>query len=307
MANSAPPSSAAAADRPLIGIFLMVGAMSVVPFMDSIAKELSDHIPILQVVWARYFFHFCLILPVALLRYGPKQLLPKQQSLQLLRGALLLASTILFFAALAKMPMADALALIFVSPLIVTTLSPWVLGETVGARRRIAVLVGFFGAMLIIRPGFGTIQWPALLALGAGIVFGLYFLATRRLAGSAPPLVTLTYTAAVGALVMSLTVPLVWVTPSLLDLGAMALMGLIAACGHFLLIKSFDFASASLLAPFTYSEIIMTTLLGFVFFGDFPDRWTWAGITVIICSGVYISVRERATGATPSQPPNEPL
>ena len=300
MVASAPP--APAADRPLVGILLMLGAMSVVPFMDAIAKYLSAHIPILQLVWARYFFHFCLIFPVALLRYGPRRLVPARPLLQLVRGGLLLASTVLFFAAIARMPLADALALIFVSPLIVTALSPWLLGESVGPRRKVAVLVGFLGALLIIRPGFGSIQWPALLALGAGVVFGCYLLATRRLAGSAPPLVTLTYSAAAGALVMSLIVPAVWVAPSAGDLAGMVMLGVIAAGGHFLLIKAFDFAPASLLAPFTYSEIIMTTLLGLVFFGDFPDAWTWAGIAVLIGSGLYISLRERVRGAGPSAP-----
>jgi len=306
MTSSLPPSPAAASsmpgDRPLVGILLMLGAMSVVPFMDAIAKQLSGHLPVLQLVWARYFFHFCLIFPVVMLRYGPRRLIPPQPLLQLLRGGLLLASTILFFAAIAEMPLADALALIFVSPLLVTALSPWVLGESVGPRRKLAVLVGFLGALLIIRPGVGAIQWPALLALGAGVVFGLYLLTTRRLAGSAPPLVTLTYSAAAGALIMSFVAPVVWVVPSLTDLAGMVMLGAIAAGGHFLLIKSFDFAPASLLAPFTYSEIIMTTLLGFVFFGDFPDTWTWAGIAVIIGSGVYISLRERVRGARPSAP-----
>jgi drug/metabolite transporter (DMT)-like permease len=304
-AAARPPAAAArplAGDRPLVGILLMLGAMTVVPFMDAIAKHLSDHIPVLQLVWARYFFHFCLILPVVLLRYGPRRLVPASPLLQLVRGGLLLASTVLFFAAIARMPLADALALVFVSPLIVTALSPWVLGESVGPRRRAAVLVGFLGALLIIRPGFGSLQWPALLALGAGVVFGFYLLATRRLAGSAPPLVTLTYSAAAGALLMSLVVPAVWVMPSAGDLAAMAVMGLLAAGGHFLLIKAFDFAPASLLAPFTYSEIITTTLLGLVFFGDFPAAWTWAGIAVVIGSGLYISLRERVRGTGPSAP-----
>ncbi|MGD1880045.1 MAG: DMT family transporter [Kiloniellaceae bacterium] len=306
MVSSTPPSATGAAtvsgDRPLVGILLLVGAMSVVPFMDVIAKQLSGHLPVLQLVWARYFFHFCLIFPVVLLRYGPRRLIPPQPLLQLVRGTLLLASTILFFAAIAQMPLADALALIFVSPLIVTALSPWVLGETVGLRRKVAVLVGFLGALLIVRPGIDAIQWPALLALGAGVVFGLYLLTTRRLAGSAPPLVTLTYSAAAGALLMSFAVPAGWVMPDATDLAGMVMLGAIAAGGHFLLIKSFDFAPASLLAPFTYSEIIMTTLLGFVFFGDFPNAWTWAGIAVIIASGIYISLRERVRGAPPSAP-----
>jgi drug/metabolite transporter (DMT)-like permease len=302
----AAPPPAALEDRPLVGILLMIAAMSVVPFMDAIAKELSARLPVMQIVWARYFFHFCLILPVVLLRYGPRQLLPKRPALQLLRGALLLASTILFFAAIARMPLADALALVFVSPLVVTALSPWLLGESVGLRRRLAVIAGFLGAMLIVRPGVGSLQWPALLALGAGCVFGLYILSTRRLAGSAPPLVTLTYTAAVGALVMSFVAPAGWVTPSLADLAAMGLMGVIAAGGHFLLIKAFDYAPAALLAPFTYSEIVMTTLLGLVVFGDFPGPWTWAGIAILIGSGLYISLRERVVGA-PSQPPKASL
>jgi len=300
-------SAAALTDRPLIGILLVVAAMSVVPFMDALAKHLSGHLPVLQVVWARYFFHFCLIFPVVLLRYGPRRMIPAKPVLQLVRGGLLLGSTALFFAAIAYMPLADALALVFVSPLVVTALSPWVLGETVGLRRRLAVIVGFCGALIIIRPGFGTLQWPALLALSAGVVFGLYFLSTRRLAGSAPPLVTLTYTAAGGAVLMSLIMPAIWVTPSLEDLGAMALMGLIAAGGHFLLIRAFDYAPASLLAPFTYSEIVMTTLLGLAFFGDFPTAWTWLGIAIIIGSGVYISLRERVLGAKPSQPPKAAL
>jgi drug/metabolite transporter (DMT)-like permease len=301
MSPSAPPATLDA-DRPLVGILLMVGAMSVVPFMDAMAKHLSDTIPVLQVVWARYFFHFCLIFPVALVRYGPRRLVPARPLLQLVRGGLLLGSTVLFFAAISAMPLADALALVFVSPLIVTALSPWVLGEAVGTRRKVAVLVGFLGALLIVRPGFGSLQWPALLALAAGVVFGFYLLATRRLSGSAPPLVTLTYSAAAGALIMSFVVPAVWVAPSAGQLGAMALMGVIAAGGHFLLIKAFDFAPASLLAPFTYSEIIVTTLLGLVFFGDFPEAWTWAGIAVVIGSGLYISLRERARGAGPSAP-----
>jgi len=191
MTSSLPPSPAAASsmpgDRPLVGILLMLGAMSVVPFMDAIDKQLSGHLPVLQLVWARYFFHFCLIFPVVMLRYGPRRMVPPRPLLQLLRGGLLLASTILFFAAIAEMPLADALALIFVSPLLVTALSPWVLGESVGPRRKLAVLVGFLGALLIIRPGVGAIQWPALLALGVGVVFGLYLLSTRRLAASARP------------------------------------------------------------------------------------------------------------------------
>ena len=210
----------------------------------------------------------------------------------MLRSAFLLASTVFFFAAIALMPLADALALVFVSPLVVTALSPWLLGEQVGIRRWSAVLVGFLGVLIIIRPGAGVIQTGSLLALTAGTIFAFYLIATRKLAGSAPPLVTLTYTALVGALVMSVAMLWYWREPALFDWLMMIAMGAIAASGHFLLIKAFELAPASTLAPFTYWEIISTTVIGYVWFGDFPHSLTWLGIAIVIGSGVYISYRE---------------
>ena len=279
----------------LTGIVLILVSMSIVPVMDGLAKELSTRYPVLEIVWSRYFFHLLYLFPVVIVRYGLSALFPSHPMLQIVRGGLLLASTILFFAAIAQMPIADALALVFVSPLIVTALSPSLLGEHVGLRRWIAVLIGFVGALIIIRPGFAAIDTGTLLALGAGVIYALYMIATRRLSGSAPPLVTLTYTALLGAVAMSAAVPFQWVPPSPVDWSMMAAMGGCAALGHFLLIKAFDHAQASVLAPFGYSEIVMATIVGFVMFGDFPDIWTWAGVAIIILSGVYISLRERQT------------
>lgn len=301
MTVQVPPTVAAAGggtegENPLIGILLMLAAMMVVPFMDGIAKLLSADYPVTQIVWARYFFHLLVLLPILLWRYGPGALIPRRPALQLLRGGFLLVSTLLFFGAIARLPLADALALVFVSPLVVTALSPWLLGEQVGARRWAAVVVGFLGACIIVRPGFGVLQWGSLLAIGAGTVYAFYILATRKLSGSSSPLVTLAYTALLGALVMSAVMPAVWITPNLADLGLMLAMGMFAAGGHFLLIKAFDHAPASLLAPYGYSEIVMTTLIGFVLFGDFPDGWTWLGIAVVVASGIYISLRERRVG-----------
>jgi len=277
----------------LTGILLIVLSSSIVPIMDGFAKVLSDRYPILEIVWARYFFHLLYLLPIVIVRYGPSALLPQHPTLQIIRGGLLLTSTYLFFAAISKMPIADALALVFISPLIVTALSSVLLGEHVGPRRWIAVWVGFIGALIIIRPGLVAIDTGTLLALGAGGVYALYMVATRKLSGTSPPLVTLTYTALLGAVVMSAVVPFQWVTPNSFDLFLMAAMGGCAAVGHFLLIKAFEYASASVLAPFGYSEIIMATVVGFIVFGDFPDTWTWFGVAIIICSGVYVSFRER--------------
>ncbi len=274
------------------GILLVVGAMTLVPVMDGIAKHLSADFHVFQVVWARYFFHLIILLPIILWRYGAAGFLPERPMAQVLRGGLLLGSTVFFFAAIAVMPLTDALALVFVSPLIVTALSPWLLAERVGIRRWSAVLVGFVGVLIIIRPGAGVFQVGSFLALAAGCVFACYLIATRKLAGSAPPLVTLAYTALIGALVMSIVMIWYWQPPALADWLAMIVMGAVAATGHFLLIKAFELAPASTLAPFTYWEIVSMTAIGYFWFGDFPHSLTWLGIAIVIASGIYISYRE---------------
>lgn len=275
------------------GILLMLAAMAVVPIMDGFAKELSSRFSVWQIVWGRFFFHLILLLPVVLMRYGGSALLPRHPVMQVVRGGLLLVATILFFAAISIMPIADTLAIYFISPLLVTAMSPFILGEEVGFKRYTAVIVGFIGVLIIIRPGFMDIHIGVVLSLVGGVVYSLYAVTTRKLAGSAPPLVTLTFTAILGAIVMSLIVPFQWISPTATDWALMAGMGLCAACGHYLLIKAFDYAEASVLAPFSYSEIIMATVVGYVGFGDFPDTWTWTGIGVIIMSGIYVSMRER--------------
>ena len=292
-----PPPAATGADdptpaRPLLGLALMLGSMVILPVMDGFAKDLSSRLPVAQVVWARYLFHLVAIIGVVLWRFGPRSLWPRRVGVQLLRGGLLLAATTLFFAAISRMELATTLALFFVSPLVVTLLGPAVLGESVGWRRWTAVLVGFAGVLVILRPGGGLLQGAALLALGAGVVHGMYLLATRKLAGSAPPLVTLAYTALVGAAVMSLVVGFAWVAPAPGDFARMVLMGVLAALGHYLLIKAFDHAPATWLAPLGYSEIVTSTAVGYVAFGEFPDGWTWIGIAIIVGSGVIITLRE---------------
>ncbi len=280
----------------LKGILLMISSMTIVPIMDGLAKFLSSDYPIAEVVWGRYIFHFFYLFPIVLFKYGPSALLPRHLALQIIRGGLLVCSTFFFFAAIAEMPLADTLALVFISPIIVTTLSSVLLGEVVGVRRWSAVSFGFLGALVIIRPGFNNIEIGTIFALTAGTIYAFYIIATRKLSGSAPPLITLTFTALLGAVIMSVLVPFQWIEPSKIDWLLMAAMGACAALGHFLLIKAFDNAKASVLAPFSYFEIIVATIIGFVIFDDFPDTITWLGIGIIILSGVYISVRERKVG-----------
>src|SRR5690606_28437339 len=284
----------------LLGSALMLLAMTLLPLMDGLAKGLSERYPVPQVVWARYFFHFAFILPLLLLRFGRRALVPKRRGLQLVRGGLLLAATLLFFFALYVMPQATVLALFFVSPAVVTVLAPFLLGERVGAWRVVAVLVGFLGVLLILRPGAQVddiVGWGAALAIGAGVIHGLYMMFTRRLAGSAPPLVTLGYTAVMGAVVMTLAMPFVWVRPTPGDFGIMVLLGILAAGGHFMLIKAFDHAPANWLAPLGYAEIVTAVAFGYVAYGHLPDAFTWAGIAVIVGAGLWISMYEQRLAA----------
>jgi len=272
----------------------MLGAMFIMPLLDGLAKFLQGTYPTGQVVWARYTFHLLLMLPLVVSRFGVRALVPARWGEQLLRGALLLSATVLFFSSIRVLPLADTLSLFFVSPLLVTILAAVLLGEPVGWRRIVAVLIGLMGVAIMLRPGSGLLGPAALLALGAGTVHAVYMVVTRRLAGSDPPLVTLAHTALVGAVASSLVVFLWWEPPTLRDFGLMVLMGGLAAAGHYLIIKAFDYAPAAWLAPVGYAEIVMSTVVGFLVFGDFPSALTWLGIAIIIFSGIYISLRERS-------------
>jgi len=272
------------------GIALMVGAMMVVPFMDALAKLLSSRYPVLQLVWARFFFHFLLVLPIALWRHGGSVLAAPPPTLQIGRGLCLMGATICFFGAIRTIPLADAIALIFFDAVIIVILSAVLLKEKVPPGRLVASVIGLSGVLLIVQPGFGNFQWASLLALAAAFFFALYFLSTRYLSGNTPPLVMLAWQGVGGFVVMSALVPLVWVSPTPADLAMMGALGVIGASGHLLLIRAFEYAEASLLAPFLYTEIIMQVLLGYWLFGDIPNRWAVSGIALIIGVGVYLSL-----------------
>jgi len=262
--------------------------------MDALAKLLASRYPVLQLVWARFFFHFLLVLPVVLWRHGGAVLTVPRPALQIGRGLCLLAATCCFFGAIKYIPLADAIAIIFFDAVLVIVLSALVLRERVPASRWIAALLGLAAVLVIIRPGFSEFHWASLLALVAAFFFSLYFLFTRQLSGNTPPLVTLAWQSAGGFVLMSVMLPLFWVTPTLMDLALMLMLGATGAAGHLLLIRAFECAEASLLAPFLYLEIIMQVVLGYLLFGDLPDSWAWAGITLIIGVGVYLSRDSRA-------------
>jgi drug/metabolite transporter (DMT)-like permease len=219
--------------------------------------------------------------------------LDTQTKLQSIRGLLLFFANVLFFYSISIISMAKALTLAFIAPLITTALSPFILKEKVGFKRWAAVLVGFAGTLIVIRPGFIDFNLATTAGLGTGFFYGLYLIVTRKLHTSDNPLLTLLLTGVVGLLIGTFIVPFVWINLSINQWLLLALMGMFACLGHFFLILSLKYADASKLAPFGYFEIVTNIILGFYFFGDFPDHWSWLGLFIIIISGVYISFRER--------------
>lgn len=294
-----------AAPSTLKGIGLMLVAMAVLPYLDVAAKFLGQQgIPVLQIVWGRMAFGAALTLPFVLRSDGVAAFLPSLPVYQSLRAILLLASTAFFFAGLRYLSVADTLAIFFVQPLVLTLLSPFVLGEHVGWRRWLAVAVGFGGTLIIIRPGLKELNPGVLFALMSGTTLALYLLLTRRISGRVSALVTTFQTNAIATLILTATMFWVWQAPGPWQWFLMFLVGLIAVAGHYLIVRSYDFAEASLLAPLAYTEMITAVIAGWFFFGDFPDVWTFAGVAILIACAIYISWRERARGlpsAVPSQ------
>ena len=273
-------------------IILNLSAWGVLPFMDTIAKYLSSELSFFQITWARYFFTVFFTLPFMFFFFRKNLTWSENPKLQILRGLTLLIANICFFYSISIISMAKALTLAFVAPLITTALSPIFLGEKVGIRRWTAVLIGFVGSLVVIRPGFLEFNLATIAALGTGCFYGIYLVITRKLHSTDSPLLTLLITGVVGAVIASLLVPFVWINPTPVQWSWLALMGIFACLGHILLIYSLKYADASMLAPFGYFEIVTNIILGYYFFSDFPDNYTFLGLFIIILSGVYIFYRE---------------
>ena len=280
--------------RPLLGVAYMLAAMAALPFLDVLAKLLGEQgVPVFQIVWARVAFGAALTLPFAAAIAGPRGLIPPNPVYHLFRAGFLISATFTFFLSLTYLPIADALALFFVQPLIVTILSAMFLRERVGPRRWAAVAVGFIGTLIIIRPGFVDLNPGSLLALAAGACLGIYFVMSAKIAADAPPMVITFQTNAVGTLLVSGAMPFVWVAPTPGQWVMFVGLGVVANLGHFLILSAYRRADASLLAPLAYTEMIGATIVGWWFFDDFPDGWTFLGVGVLIGCAIYISVRER--------------
>ena len=269
-------------------IILNLCAWIVLPFMDAIAKYLSSDLSFFQITWARYFFTVFWTLPLMFLFFRRNLTFSKNPKLQVLRGITLFSANICFFYAISVISLSKALTLAFIAPLVTTALSPIVLGEKVGIRRWSAVLIGFSGTLVVIRPGFIEFNLATISALCTGVLYGLYLIITRKLHSTDNPLLTLLLTGVVGLSIGSFFVPIVWINPSIIEWIWLGLMGIFACLGHLFLIYSLKYADASRLAPFGYFEIVTNIILGYVVFNHFPDLWTFIGLFIIVTSGFYI-------------------
>ena len=273
-------------------IILNLSAWIMLPIMDGFAKYLSSTLPVLQITWSRYFFTVVIALPIMLIFFRKNLTWTEKPKLQLIRGLLLFCANILFFYSISIISLAKALTLAFIAPLIVTALSPFLLGEKVGYRRWAAVITGFIGSLIVIRPGFVELNLASIAALGTGVLYGFYLIITRKLHDSDNPLLTLLLTGIVGAVLGSIIMPTVWVSPTITEWYMMFAIGFFASLGHLFIILSLRYADASKLAPFGYFEIVTNILIGYYFFNHFPDSWTFVGLFIIVSSGIYIFRRE---------------
>lgn len=268
-------------------------AVSLFPASDAISKYLVRDYDVIQVTWARYLFHFLLLV---LVLGGPKALRwyrTRRLPLLLLRSFLAAAATLIFIVALKTVPMVDAYTILFTSPLLIAALSVPLLGERVGIHRWAAVAIGFTGILFVMRPGAGLVQGAALFALLAAFCLALSNIVTRMVARTDHVLTTALYMATVGTALLTLLVPFHWRAPDAEAWGWMALSGLLGGVGHIGVIRAIQLAPVSAVAPLSYTQILTATALGYFVFGNLPDAWTLAGLAVIVGSGLYIFHRER--------------
>jgi drug/metabolite transporter (DMT)-like permease len=259
---------------------------------DGIGKLLSREQHVLQIVFARYAFALPLLPIIAPLRRWP-EMLRDRVGLQVIRALLPVLGSVFIVFALRTVPLADATAITFVAPLLVTALSILMLGERVDWQRWVAVVLGFIGVIVIARPGAGSFQWAALLPLGTALVYGVYQVMTRTMSATADTGIMLVFTMLVGAIIMTVALPFVWIPPTAEAWALMLASGLLFGLGHYTLILAYAAAPASTVAPFNYAQIIGATAFGLVVFEAEPDAYTIVGTAIIMVSGLYIVQRER--------------
>lgn len=285
-----PPLSPATSVWP--AILQVVAGVLLFSCSDAMSKYLRGTLPAVEIAWLRYVVFVLFGLFVARRRRFVG-LRPKSPPLQILRGVTLLGSAILFISGLSYLPLGDAAAISFVAPAFITAASVVFLREKVGVHRWAATLVGLLGVLIVIRPGPGALQLAALFPLSSAACWAVAMIATRLIGAQDRSETTLLWSAGVGLVLLTLGLPFGFVPPTWGEVGLGLCLGVTASTGQYLLILAYRRATASVLAPFSYIQLLFSGALGYLVFGSVPDSMAYLGAAVIIGSGLYIVHRER--------------
>lgn len=285
--------------RPLRGVLFMCIACALFPIMNGIVKLLAVGYEPQQIVWFRIVSHLVLVAVVFMPRMGLGLLRTRRIGTQFVSSVMMLLSTLLFFSAVKSIPVAEAISVTFVAPLAVVLLAWPLLGERITLFRLAAVVVGFSGVLIVIRPGSAVFQWASLLLLGSAICYAIYQILIRRLAGVDAPSTSIFYSVLLGAVLMSVWLPFVWKTPvAWIDWALLCSLGLFGALGHYCVAKAMTYASANFVAPFNYTQMIGSVIVGYLMFAEVPDFYTWLGTAVIVGAGLMVGLRSRRPAKT---------
>jgi drug/metabolite transporter (DMT)-like permease len=283
----------ARADHPFKGIALILLSTIFLGTSDVTSKYLSATLPSVEIAWIRFLVFAIIMAPAMVPGTSLYSLRTTRVPLQLFRGAALLGSSLLFITGLRYLPIAEASATGFVSPLFVTALSIIFLSEKVGVRRWLATAVGLFGVLVILRPGTSAFHVAAFLPLVSAACWAATLIMTRMMSGKEHASTIMTYSSIAGVAILSAMVPFVWVAPSWHDILFGILIGVASTAGQWIVVLAFRYADASVLAPFSYTQLVWVSVLGFMVFGELPDVWTVVGAAFIVGSGLYTAHRER--------------
>ena len=271
----------------------MVGAAAAFAVLNAAVKSLRGEIPTIQIVWVRTLGHLLFVIAAFAPRHGLRLFETRHPVFQLVRSCLLLASTAFYFTALGFVGLATAATISFMTPCLIAVLAGPFLGERVGWRRWTAVGMGFLGVLVVARPGADVGNLASLLVLGSAACSALYDLLTRRLVASDPPETTVGYAAVVGTVLLGLVVPFAWTaTRSWTSLGIMLSLGLWGGLGHYLTARAYHCAPASVVAPFSYLQLVGAAITGYLVFGDVPGSGIWIGAALIVTSGLFLAYTE---------------
>lgn len=284
------------------GVLLIVAATVFFCISDAASKFLTVDLGAIQIAWIRYVVFVAIVLPIAMMQVGVKGLRTHHPVQQILRGVFMVLSTILFVSGLAYLEVADATAINFVSPVFITALAIPILGEKVGVRRWCAAGIGLLGVLIIVQPGSSAFQLAALFPVAAAAVWAIAAIATRIMSATETPQATLVYSSGVGFLVLCALAPFSWEPMTLAQFGIGAISGVASAIAHLMFVLAYRHANASVLAPFSYVQIIWASAIGFLVFGSVPGVWTYVGAAIIAASGLYTAHRERVKSRASSIP-----